>query len=395
MTGTGGDGLRDGALTAWNLFVFFARLGATAFGGPAILARMREVTVAPKGWLAPGTFDEGIALSQTVPGATAVQCAAYIGLRSCGLRGAAAATLGFCLPAFVLMLVASVLYGRMAGWGAGQAILQGLRAMVTAIVSSSALDLARRQLHHWREQAISAMAAVLMLAKCGPILAIGIAGAAGVLFLRGSGQGATSSRHPPLPAGKISKQVGLVLASAACLLVLLFAFAPTLGRLALVMMKVSVFAFGGGYAALPLMLHECVTKQGWLTAGGFMDGVALGQVSPGPLSIIAAFVGYKVGSFLGAVVATIGVFFPCFVVIVAAAPWFERLQRYHLFRAATQGAAVSLAGLLVAVAIQFGQTVSWTVTKGALAVVALLALQLGVNVLWIVAVGGTIAGLLL
>ena len=378
--------------TAWQLFVFFARLGATAFGGPAILTRMREVTVAPRGWLANETFDEGLALSQTVPGATAVQLAAYIGLRGCGLGGAAAATLGFCLPAFVLMLVASVLYSRVAGWGAGQAVLHGLRAIVIVIVASSALDLGRRQFGQWRELAISAMAAALMLTKCSPVLVVGIAALAGAVLLRGSGQGANTAKREPLPAGHIAKHVAVVLVAAACLLGLLFTFAPILGRLAVVMMKVSVFAFGGGYAALPLMLHASVTGQGWLSAGEFMDGVALAQVSPGPLSIVAAFVGYKVGNLPGALVATISVFFPCFVTIVAVAPWFERLARLRLFRAATRGAAVSLAGLLLAVSVQFGQTVSWTVIHGALSAAAFIVLQLKVNILWIVLSGGIVAG---
>jgi chromate transporter len=380
--------------TAWQLFAFFARLGATAFGGPAVLARMREVTVVPRGWLASETFDEGFVLSQTVPGATAMQCAAYIGLRSCGLRGAAAATVGFCLPAFVLMLVASVLYGRVAGWDAGEAVLQGLRAVVIAIVASSALDLGRRQLGQRRELAIAAMAAALMLAKCSPILVIAIAAMAGVALLRGSGQGANTSRQGSLQAGHIAKHVGLVLVCAAALLAALFASAPMLGRLAVVMMKVSVFAFGGGYAALPLMLHACVTGHGWLSAGQFMDGVALAQVSPGPLSIVAAFVGYKVGSLFGAMVATISVFFPCWVITIAVAPWFERLQRFHLFRAATRGAAVSLAGLLLAVAFQFGQTVSWSVLHALLAAAALIALQLRVTILWIVLAAGIAAGVL-
>ena len=131
-----------------------------------------------------------------------------------------------------------------------------------------------------------------MLARCSPVLVIGVAGMAGAFLLRGSSQVVTPLSQGRSQARSIAKPLGLVLASAASLLALLFALAPTLGRLALVMMKVSVLAFGGGYAALPLMLHACVTTQGWLTAGGFMDGVALAQVSPGPLSIVAAFVGY-------------------------------------------------------------------------------------------------------
>jgi chromate transporter len=376
------------------MFVFFARLGATAFGGPAVLARMRDVTVKPRGWLSSDDFDEGLALAQTVPGATAVQCAAHIGLRSCGLRGAAAATVGFCLPAFVFMLGASVVYGRMAGWGAGQAVLHGLRAIVIAIVASSALDLGRSQFRHWRQWSISVMAAALMLAKCNPVMVIGAAGLAGTFLLRSNDHVASPPPQGPLHAGKIARQVGILLVLAASLLVPLLIWAPVLGRLALVMMKVSVFSFGGGYAALPLMLHACVTAQGWLPASEFMDGVALGQVSPGPLSIIAVFVGYKVGSSFGAMVATIAVFFPSFIIVVFAAPWFERLQRHLGFRAATRGAAVSLAGLLLAVAIQFGQTVPWTATKVLLAAAAIIALQLRVSVVWVVAAGAIVAGLL-
>jgi chromate transporter len=376
--------------TTWRLFVAFARLGATAFGGPAMLAKIRELCVEQTGWLSPADFDEGVALCQVVPGATAAQCAAYVGLRGSGLRGAVSATVGFCLPAFGLMLLASVSYAHVANWVRGQAILQGLRAVVVAIVVSSAIDLARHQLRSWRDWSVTALAGALMLTGLHPMLVVAAAAIAGLFLLR---SGRPSAMSPvPLPVAGLAKQLGTLLALLAGVLLLLLKISPVLGSLTLVMMKVSLFAFGGGFAALPLMLHECVTVHGWLPASGFLDGVALAQVSPGPVSIVATFVGYCVGGFPAATLATLAVFLPSLVVVVALAPWFGRLQRYIPFRAATRGAAVSLAGLLFAVSIQLGQAVSWTFLHAVLAGVGLIASQLKVNVLWIVAIGGMVAG---
>jgi len=160
---------------------------------------------------------------------------------------------------------------------------------------------------------------------------------------------------------------------------------PALARLSLIMMKVDVFAFGGGYASLPLMFDEFVKPRGPLSAERFMDGVALGQVTPGPIVITATFFGHQSAGILGSLAATTGVFFPSFALVIALAPCFERLQRFAHFSAAMRGATLSFVGLLVAVALQFFQATPWTAPRAMVATASVVALRLNVKVPWVLA----------
>jgi len=160
-------------------------------------------------------------------------------------------------------------------------------------------------------------------------------------------------------------------------------------------MKVDALAFGGGFASLPLMFHEMVEVRPWLEAKTFMDGIALGQVTPGPIVVTATFVGYRVAGLAGALIATVAVFLPSFVLVVAVAPWFSRLRARGWFAPALHGAMLSFVGLLVFVAVHLGQAIQWTIGTGALAVLAFVALRAGVEVLWVVLVSGVVAVILL
>jgi chromate transporter len=161
--------------------------------------------------------------------------------------------------------------------------------------------------------------------------------------------------------------------------------------LATIMLRIDLFAFGGGFASVPLMLHEIVDVRGWLDSKTFMDGIALGQVTPGPIVITATFVGYQIAGVLGAVVGTISIFTPSFLMVLVTVPYFDRLQHSLLFRRALRGILASFVGLLVAVAINFGLAVSWTVPGAILTLAALAALRLKVDVLWVVLAGASIA----
>jgi chromate transporter len=132
------------------------------------------------------------------------------------------------------------------------------------------------------------------------------------------------------------------------------------------------------------MQHEVVNAHRWMSARTFMDGIALGQVTPGPIVITATFVGYIVRNVPGAVVATAGVFLPSFVLVALVAPYFDTLQRLAPFRRATRGAIISFVGLLAAVTVRFVLATSWTVETAILAVAALAALRLRVDLLWVV-----------
>jgi chromate transporter len=157
------------------------------------------------------------------------------------------------------------------------------------------------------------------------------------------------------------------------------------------MLKIDLFAFGGGFASIPLMLQEVVNVRGWLDSKTFMDGIALGQVTPGPIVITATFVGYLVYGFPGAAVATIAMLTPSFLILVGTAPFFHRLKHSSIFSNATQGILASFVGLLLYVTVRFALAVPWDILRVCLVVAALIALLRKVDLLYIVLIGAAIS----
>jgi chromate transporter len=153
------------------------------------------------------------------------------------------------------------------------------------------------------------------------------------------------------------------------------------------MFRIDLFAFGGGFASVPLMYHEIVDVRSWMDGETFMNGIALGQVTPGPIVITATFVGYLLHGIAGAVVATVSVFLPSFLMVVGVVPYFDRLRASDYFNRCMSGILASFVGLLLSVTIQFALGVSWDVPRIVLAGAALVALVRGVDVLWVVLVG--------
>lgn len=150
------------------------------------------------------------------------------------------------------------------------------------------------------------------------------------------------------------------------------------------MARVDVLAFGGGFSALPLLFHEVVRVRGWLAGATFMDGVALGQVTPGPIYITAAFVGYMAQGPAGAAVATVAIFLISFLLVLAVTPYFDRLRAVPWFNGALRGILCSFVGLLVSTTVRFGMEVPWDAPRALLAAGALVALAYKVDILWVV-----------
>jgi len=383
----------DARPTLSALFLAFLRLGLTAFGGPAMVAYIRDVVVRKKGWLTEQSFADGVALCQTLPGATALQAAAYAGLRAAGPAGAVVAFLAFALPAFVLMVALAAAYQRAQGIPAAVAAFHGLQGIVIALVANAAVDFGRRTLTTRRDAALAILAAALLMARVHPIVVICGAGLVGLMIRRPAGRGA-----PPVPgtaAQRPSWAAAALAGGSVAMLALLFLIHRPLGELGLLMVKVDLFAFGGGYASLPVMLHEVVEVRGWLDARTFMDGIALGQVTPGPIVITATFVGYQVAGLAGAIIATLAIFAPSLTLLIAAVPHFDRLQGSDPVQRAVHGILASFVGLLVAVTLRFALATAWSVPLGVLTLAAFTALRLKVDILWVVLAGGAVAALVL
>jgi len=163
-------------------------------------------------------------------------------------------------------------------------------------------------------------------------------------------------------------------------------WAPALGQLNLILMKLGALAFGGGFTLIPLVQQEVVGRLGWLSTREFIDAIALGQITPGPIIITATFVGYRIAGPVGAAASTLAIFFPSFVILIAAIPHFERIKRLQVVQIIIRGVLAGFIGLLVFVLLQFGRVslVDWKTC--ALAGGAFLLLWRKVDLLLVVGV---------
>lgn len=367
-----------------SVFFAFFRLGITAFGGPAMVTYIRKMAVEQKGWLDSAVFDDGVALCQAIPGATAMQVTAYVGLRIRGAAGALAAFVGFGLPAFLLMMVLSALYVSTSALPPVKALFLALQAIVVALVAYATVSFGRTSLRHWIHVLIAGIAAVLFIAGLHPIVVIVLAALLGITLLPSPDKKqeipVTTLPHP-------EKSFLILLAGAAAFFVVLYLLQSDLFALAATMARIDLFAFGGGFATLPLMFQEVVVVHSWLDSATFMNGLALGQVTPGPIIITATFVGFLAYGFWGGIVATIAIFTPSFLFVVGTVPYYDRLRNSQLYQKMFQGILFSFVGLLLSVTIRLALAVPWSWFSGLLAAGAFLSLLLGAEILWVVIAG--------
>jgi chromate transporter len=398
---TGAEQLRPAATVATaeaeakpslsDLLLSFLKLGASAFGGPTMVAYIGRMAVEKKHWLSEESFLDGVALCQLIPGATAMQTSAYVGLKTRGVIGAAASFIGFGLPAFLLMMIFSGLYARTHSLPVVVSVFGGLRAVIVAIVANAVLLFGRSALKNSRDVIIAVVAALMFGFGINPIMAILIAAALGLA------RNAKTSRRPldesrGTPRSPTTSLLVLVSAAAGSF-VLLFRFQRKLFDLAALMSLVDLSAFGGGFASIPLMLHEVVQVRGWMDGPTFLNGIVLGQITPGPIVITATFVGYFVHGWAGGILATVSVFLPSFLLVVAIAPLSGRLFGAPYLDKSLGGILCSFVGLLLTVTVRFALDVHWNPLHIILSSAAFIALLLKVDILWVV-VGGAIISII-
>ena len=355
-----------------------------------MVAHIRELSTQRNQWLDETDFKNGVALCQSIPGATAIQTAAYVGLRVRGIYGALATYTGFGLPAFIFMLILSVLYARFNSLPKFISLFNGLQVIVVAIIFHATYSFGRNIANNYKNLIVALLSAILFWFGISPFIVIIGAGILGMAFLKVSAS-STVANSKTIETQWNAKQIaGLLVPFLICFSGFYF-LSAILFDLTAVMLKIDLFAFGGGFASLPLMLHEVVVNRGWLDSKTFMDGIALGQITPGPIIITATFVGYLVYGFVGALVATIAIFTPSFFMVITVAPFFDRLKNSVYFMKAIDGIFASFVGLLLYVCIKFTMTVPWDVIRILLGLAALTALLRKVDILYIVPIGAVIS----
>ncbi|HVN70678.1 MAG TPA: chromate efflux transporter, partial [Desulfomonilia bacterium] len=253
----------QGEHTLLNLFFSFLRLGITAFGGPAMIAYIRKMAVIEKHWLDEDSFQKGTALCQSLPGATAMQVAAYVGFRGRGVQGALLSYVGFGLPAFLLMLIFSLIYLISHDLSWMKSLFAGLQVIVVALVAVATYTFGKASLKRSTDIIVAAASTTAYWIGVNPFLIIIGAAAAGTYLFwekKSSDSVSIKNKIQGRPYIYAIAFVALVLA----VLSALYFLDPRLFNLALLMLKVDLIAFGGGFSSLPLLLHEVVQVNGWM-----------------------------------------------------------------------------------------------------------------------------------
>jgi chromate transporter len=365
-----------------SLFLNFFRIGLTAFGGLAMTAHIRKQIVDKKGWLTEDGFDSGLALCQVIPGAIVMQLAAYIGLKMKGIRGAVVSFIGFGLPAFLVMFILSVLYKQTKNISAVETILNGLRIVIVAIVANAAYIFGKKNFHNVNDIVIGTVAALLFLIKLHPAIVLVIASLLGIFMSK-------NQCNMPADAGKSRtfRFFLFLLLMIGCSATILFFVNRDFFTLATVMLRIDLFSFGGGLAAMPIMYHELIDVFNWFDEKTFMDGVILGQVTPGSIIISATFFGYMKFGILGSMLATICVFTPSFMILMGIVPFFDKLRSYPQFNKVINGVLCSFVGLLVVITYRFTIGIHWNIVTIIFVLTAFILLVRKIDVIWII-IGG-------
>jgi chromate transporter len=371
------------------LVLYFLKLGATGFGGPIALAGyMRRDLEEDRGWVTHEEFQDGLAIAQTMPGPLAAQLAMWIGFLRHRVLGATLVGLAFIGPPLAIVIGVAALYVHFEGLSQIRALFYGIGPAAIAIIALAAWKLAKstdgKDPRLW---ATSLVLLVLTVATQRELVWLFIA--AGLL-----GSVVYAPRKhvaPTVRLGGILPGPGGHLAAVA----VPAASAGTLVTLTLFFFKAALFTFGSGLAIVPFLHQGVVVDHAWLTEREFRDAVAMGIITPGPVVITAAFVGYLVAGPAGALLGAFGVFFPVWVFDVAVGRLFLRHRSHPRARGFVKGATAAAVGAIAGAAIVLGEGAITDATTAAIFVAALVTLYLKkLREPYVIAVAG-LAGLLL
>jgi chromate transporter len=322
------------------------KIGATAYGGPAIMGIMQTELQEKRRWVSKERFMEGLSLVNMLPGATAAQLSIFLGYARGGWWGGLLGGLCFVLPGFFVLLLLTIGYAAFGVTPILREALYGLGPVVLGIYVVAVYRLGRN--------VMNALAAVVIGVAAAGLAMVSPLGVAAILLLAG-GVGLWLFH---------SRKLGIVVTTAivACLGVVHVVVrstsvssalsdsgdstTPSLVGVGALLLQVGALTFGGGISMIAFIQEQVVRQLHWLTPQEFIDGLALGQLTPGPILMVAAYVGYKAAGIAGAVVGAVAAFLPSFVMMLAIMPVFDRTRQLRWTRAALRGIAPAVIGVL-------------------------------------------------
>jgi chromate transporter len=317
-----------------EIAVYFLRLGILGFGGPnAHIAAMHEDLVSKREWVDERHFLDVVGVTNLIPGPNSSEIAIHLGYLRGGPLGGVVAGLAFLAPAFAMMLALSWAYFRGTDFALREEVLAGVQAVALAAIGATLWRLRGAVLGGWTKPLLgmAGLAATLAFPRYSPLVLLA-AGIVSLVVARGARDVAGLS---PIP-------LALVVAAGS---------GSSLAALAWVFLRTGLLLFGGGLVLVPLLAPE-VVAHGWLTERQFLDGIALGQATPGPIVLASVFVGYAAHGVIGAVVATAGIYVPSFLAVLAGTgPFLRRLRGRPSVSAFVAGVTAAAVGAILAAAI--------------------------------------------
>jgi chromate transporter len=350
-----------------ELVAYFLKLGTIGFGGPvALIEYMRRDLVEARRWIPESEYRDGLALSQLAPGPLAAQLAIYLGYVHYGVLGATLAGVAFVLPSFLMVVALGWAYTLYGGLAWVQAVFYGVGAAVIGIIAFSAFKLTRKSVG--RDRLLWAIyltaAAVTVITESEEVL---LFLAAGVLVWLVKAPPARLRRGPGLGVIAIGPVVAALSTAGSALLGQLFLFFAYAGT----------FVFGSGLAIVPFLYGGVVKEHGWLTEHQFVDAVAVALITPGPVVITTAFIGYLIAGLSGASVAAAATFLPAYLFTILPAPYFKRYGKRPGIAAFVNGVTTAAIGAISGAVIVLGRRSIVDVPTLLLALATLLVLWKG------------------
>lgn len=369
-------------VTLGRLMLYFLRLGALGFGGPIALAEHMQRDLVPRGWISDEEFVEGLAFSQMMPGPLAAQLAIWIGYIRFNVLGATLIGFIFILPPFLLVLAIAALYKEFNGLPIVQALFYGIGPVVIAIIALSAFRLARKTVgKDWVMWIIFGVVMLITLfLRAEFVILFIIAGLIGLLI-----------KFPISKWKHKSSKLPLIIFSAAVGSIQL----PVLLQLSTFFLIAGAFTFGSGLAIVPFLHQGVVVQHHWLNETQFLDAVAVGIITPGPVVITAAFIGYLVAGFLGALVSALSVFLPVYLFVILIGRLIVRHHDHPALQGFVKGATSAATGAIAGAAIILGRGSIKDIPTAVIGLASLLILMFLRIPEPILVVAGALVGILL
>ncbi len=381
--------LDSSSISLLHLFGNFLKIGSTAFGGfMALVSVIENIIVDKRKLLTHEDMLDGISLASVLPGPVAANVVAYVGYRMRGGIGALITATAVLLPSFVLVVALTIAYLQAGEIPAVNKVFAGFIPAVVAIIISAATRMSKKAIKGWREVSIAAVAAILLKSIGGfyiTLIVILGAGLVGWLLFRGKvaknlAENPIKQNLEPLDIKKIAIPLAILAGILALSLLPIPLGEDSLAKLFVTFSGMSLMLFGGGYVFIPMIQEVVVNNYGWVTQTQFANAIAMGQITPGPILISAAFIGYVVKGIAGAFVATVAIFFPPGLLMVTMSHLLERIKGSVIIQAALKGIRPAVIGMIFTAAIVVAQTAQ--IGSATAALVSLLIFATSLAAIW-------------